>query len=190
LKVVVRFLVIFNLFHIAMANHVDDFYKMLVNPGVAAFKIKYSQNQFDSVFESVGTCYFIGPGEYFYQSEDIEIYAQADQIVTKNFKTKQVLYNSINKDHFSLMTILSGKKNKIKFFDKYDRDFNYHFTVPQLGFDGFFSFNNKTGLIQGLNLEIGQNQSMYIEVISIELIDNFSMPKINVENFDLIDLRG
>lgn len=54
----------------------------------------------------------------------------------------------------------------------------------------FFSFNNKTGLIQGLNLEIGQNQSMYIEVISIELIDNFSMPKINVENFDLIDLRG
>ena len=51
-----------------MANHVDDFYKMLENPGVAVFKIKYSQNQFDSAFESIGICYFIGSGEYFYQS--------------------------------------------------------------------------------------------------------------------------
>ena len=173
-----------------MANHVNDFYKMLENYGAASFKIKYSQSQFGSVFESVGVCYFIGSDEYFYQSEDIEIYAQVDQIVTKNFKTKQVLFNSINKDHFTLMTLLSGNRNKIKFIDKYGHNFNYHFTVPQLEFDGFFSFNNETGLLQGLNLEIGQNQSMYIEVISIEFIDSFSMPKVNVENFDIIDLRG
>ena len=173
-----------------MANHLNNFYEMLENPGTAAFKIKYTQTQFESVFKSVGVCYFFGSGEYFYQSEDFEIYAQIDQIVTKNFKTKQVLYSSINKDNLSLMTILSGNKNKIEFIKNYDRDFNYHFTISELGFDGFFSFNNKTGLIESLNLEIGQNQSMYIEVISIDLIDNFSMPEVNVENFDIIDLRG
>ena len=74
--------------------------------------------------------------------------------------------------------------------DRYDRDFNYYFVVAQLGFDGFFSFNNKTGLMQSLNLNIGQNQLISIEVISIDLIDDFSMPSLNVENFDIIDLRG
>ena len=173
-----------------MANHLDNFYKMLENPGAAVFKMKYTQTKFGSVSESVGVCYFINSREYFYHSENIEIYAQVDQIVTKNLKTKQVIFSSINKEHLSLMTILSANKDKIKFTDNYDQDFNYHFTVSQLGFDGFFSFNNKTGLMQSLNLEIGQNQSMYIEVISIELIDSFSMPKVNAENFDIIDFRG
>lgn len=54
----------------------------------------------------------------------------------------------------------------------------------------FFSFNNKTGLMQSLNLNIGQNHLISIEVNSIDLIDDFSMPTLNVENFDIIDLRG
>jgi len=44
--------------------------------------------------------------------------------------------------------------------------------------------------MQSLNLNIGQNQLISIEVISIDLIDDFSMPILNVENFDIIDLRG
>jgi hypothetical protein len=89
----------------AGANHIDDFYEMLENPGTTAFNIKYTQTQFGSVFESVGVCYFIGSGEYFYRSKDIEVYAQVDQIATKNFRTKQVLLNSINNENISLMTI-------------------------------------------------------------------------------------
>ena len=174
----------------AGANHIDDFYEMLENPGTTAFSIKYTQTQFGSVFESVGVCYFIGSGEYFYRSKDIEVYAQVDQIATKNFRTKQVLLNSINNENISLMTILSGNKKQIEFIDKYDRDLNYYFVVAQLGFDGFFSFNNKTGLMQSLNLNIGQNQLITIEVLSIDLIEDFSMPSLNVENFDIIDLRG
>jgi len=190
LKVVICFILVLILFDFAAANHIDEFYEMLENPGTAAFNIKYTQTQFGSAFESVGVCYFIGSGEYFYQSEDIEVYAQVDQIATKNFRTKQVLLNSINNNNISLMTILSGNKKQIEFIDKSNRDFNYYFVVTQLGFDGFFSFNNKTGLMQSLNLNIGQNQLISIEVISIDLIDDFSMPSLNVENFDIIDLRG
>ena len=190
MKVVICLTFIFFLHNFAAANHIDDFYEMLENSGTVAFNIKYTQTQFGSVFESVGVCYFIGSGEYFYQSEDLEVYAQADQIATKNFKTKQVLLNSINYKNISLMTILSGNKKHIEFIDKYERDFNYYFVVTQLGFDGFFSFDNKTGLMQSLNLNIGQNQLISIEIISIDLIDDFSMPSLNVENFDIIDLRG
>lgn len=190
MKVVICLTLILILNNFALANHIDDLYEMLENPGTVAFNIKYTQTQFGSVFESVGVCYFIGSGEYFYQSEDLEVYAQADQIATKNFKTKQVLLNSINYKNISLMTILSGNKKQIEFIDKYERDFNYYFVVTQLGFDGFFSFDNKTGLMQSLNLNIGQNQLISIEIISIDLIDDFSMPSLNVENFDIIDLRG
>jgi hypothetical protein len=190
LKVVISFILILILFDFAVATHLDDFYEMLENPGTTAFNIKYTQTQFGSVFESFGVCYFIGSGEYFYQSEDLEVYAQVDQIATKNFRTKQVLLNSINNKNISLMTILSGNKKQIEFIDKHDQDFDYYFVVSQLGFDGFFSFNNTTGLIQSLNLNIGQNQLISIEVISIDLIEDFSMPSLNVENFDIIDLRG
>ena len=190
MKVVICFILILIFFDFAGANHIDEFYEMLENPGTAAFNIKYTQTQFGSVFESVGVCYFIGSGEYFYQSEDLEIYAQADQIATKNFRTKQVLLNSINNKNISLMTILSGNKKQIEFINKYDHDFNYSFVVTQLGYVGFFSFNNTTGNVKSLILNIGQNQLISIEVISIDLIDDFSMPSLNVENFDVIDLRG
>lgn len=138
MKIVTSFILIFILFDFAAANHIDEFYEMLENPGTVAFNIKYTQTQFGSVFESVGVCYFIGSDEYFYQSEDLEIYAQVDQIATKNFRTKQVLLNSINNNNISLMTILSGNKKQIEFIDKSNRDFNYYFVVTQLGFDGFF----------------------------------------------------
>ena len=190
MKVVISFILILILFDFAVATHLDDFYEMLENPGTTAFNIKYTQTQFGSVFESFGICYFISSDEYFYKSEDLEVYAQVDQIATKNFRTKQVLLNSINNKNISLMTILSGNKKQIEFIDKHDQDFDYYFVVSQLGFDGFFSFNNTTGLIQSLNLNIGQNQLISIEVISIDLIEDFSMPSLNVENFDIIDLRG
>ena len=147
MKVVTCFILILILFNFAAANHIDEFYEMLENPGTVAFNIKYTQTQFGSVFESVGVCYFIGSGEYFYQSEDIEIYAQVDQIATKNFRTKQVLLNSINNNNISLMTILTGNKKQIEFINKSNRDFNYYFVVTQLGFDGFFSFNNNFSVL-------------------------------------------
>ena len=184
------FLPLLILLQFAKANHVDEFYDMLEKPGAVVIKMKYTQTQFGNIFKSAGVCYFINSDEYLYKSVDLEIYAQVDQIMTKNFRTRQILYNSINKNHFSLMNILSGDRSQIKFIDNRDRDFNYHFTISQLGFDGFFSFNSKTGLMQSLNLKTGQHQSIFIEVISIDAIEDFSMPRMNIEDFDIIDLRG
>ena len=190
MKLVYYYLLIFISLQITKANHLDEFYEMLENSGTVSLKIKYTQSQFGNVFESVGVFYFNNPDDYLYQSADLEIHAQVGQITTKNFRTRQILYNSINKNHFSLMSLLSGNRDQIKFIDNYDRSLNYQFTIAQQGLDGYFSFNGKTGLIQSLNLETGENQSISIEIISIDILENFSMPLLNIENFEIIDLRG
>ena len=190
MKLVYYYLFFFILLQITKANHVERFYEMLENPGTVSLNIKYTQSQFGNVFESVGVCYFINSDDYLYQSAELEIYAQVDQIITKNFKTRQIIYNSINKNHFSLMNVLLGNRDQIKFIDNYDRNLKYQFTISQLGLDGYFSFNAKTGLIQSLNLETGENQSISIEIISMDILEGFSMPKLNIENFEIIDLRG
>ena len=176
-------------FEFLSANHLNDFYSLLESSSVVKMKIKYTQNQFENIFESVGEFHLLDNEEYYYESNDIRVYAKENQLITKNYKTNQILYSEIDRAQLNILDILSGSRDQIEFLDK-DLKYNkYHFVIPSLGFKGFFKFQENTGMLQSIHLIMGSNQTIFINVVLIEVLKGNFIPKMDLENFEIIDLR-
>ena len=189
MKLIRLFLVLMIFFKFLSADHLNDFYRLLESPSVVKLKIRYTQNQFEKVFESLGECYLINNEEYYYESNDIKFYAKEDQLITKNYITNQILYSDIDMNQLNILGILSGSKDQIEFLDK-DLQFNkYHFAIQSLGFKVYFKFHENTGVLQRIQLITGPNQTVVINVVSLEILKGNFIPKIDLENFEIIDLR-
>ena len=189
MKLIRLFLVLVVFFKFLSADHLNDFYSLLESSSVVKMKIKYTQNQFENIFESVGEFYLIDNEEYYYESNDIRVYAKENQLITKNYKTNQILYSEIDRAQLNILDILSGSRDQIEFLDK-DLKYNkYHFVIPALGFKGYFKFQENTGMLQGIHLIIDSNQTIYINVILMEVFEGNFTPKMDLENFEIIDLR-
>jgi len=162
---------------------------LLESPSVVKLKIRYTQNQFEKVFESLGLCYLINDEEYYYESNDIKFYAKQNQLITKNYITRQILYSEIDRNQLNVLDILSGSKDQIKFLDKDLQSNKYHFVIPSLGFKGYFEFQKNTGTLQSIHLIIDSSQTIVINVVLLEILNGDFAPKIDLENFEIIDLR-
>jgi hypothetical protein len=177
-------------FKFLSADHLNDFYSLLESSSVVKMKIKYTQNQFDNIFESVGEFYLIDNEEYYYKSNDIRIYAKGNQLITKNYKTNQILYSEIDRAQLNILDILSGSRDQIEFLDE-DLLYNkHHFVIPSIGFKGYFKFQENTGVLQSIHLIMGSNQTIFIKVVIMEVLKESFTPKMDLENFEIIDLRG
>ncbi len=176
-------------FKFLSADHLDDFYRLLESSSAIKLKIKYTQNQFEHVFESLGEYYLLGNEEYYYESNDFRVYAKERQLMTKNYKTNQILFSEIDRTQLNILDILSGSRDQIEFFDKDLNSNEYHFVIPALGFKGYFKFQENTGALQSIHLIMGSNQTISINVVLIEILKGSFIPKMDLENFEIIDLR-
>ena len=156
---------------------------------VIKLNINFTQIQFDKSYESFGDFFILGDKQYFYDSRDMKIHADRNNIVTKNYLNKQVVYNDLAFEELNLFDILSGNRKYIKFLmDKVD--FNkFNFFIPTHGFKGYFLFEPRSGHLKLIFIEINLNQSVSIDINKIEILDDY-LPEIEVDNFEVIDLRG
>ena len=176
-------------FKFLSADHLNDFYRLLESPSVVKVKIKYTQTQFESAFESLGACYLINNEEYYYESNDIKVYAKGNQLTTKNYKTNQIVYSDIDRTQLNILDILSGSRDQIEFLDNNLHSNKYHFVIPSLEFKGYFKFQVGTGILQSIQLIINSNQTIVINVLSMEILKGSFSPKMDTENFEIIDFR-
>jgi len=58
-----------------------------------------------------------------------------------------------------------------------------------MGFKGYFKFQENTGVLQSIHLLMDLNQTLVINVVSLEILKGNFTPKIDLENFEIIDLR-
>ena len=176
-------------FKFLSADHLNDFYRLLESSSVIKLKIKYTQIQFEQVFESLGEYYLLGNEEYYYESNDFRVYAKENQLITKNYKTNQILFSEIDRTQLNILDILSGSRDQIEFLDKDLNSNEYHFVIPALEFKGYFKFQEDTGVLQDIHLIMDLNQTISINVVLIEVLKKSFIPKMNLENFEIIDLR-
>tara|TARA_A100001011_G_scaffold87989_1_gene92399 strand:- start:1248 stop:1790 length:543 start_codon:yes stop_codon:yes gene_type:complete len=176
-------------FKFLSAEYLNDFYRLLESSSVVKLKIRYTQNQFDKVFESLGDCYLINDEEYYYESNDIRFYAKKNQLITKNYITNQVVYSEVDRNQLNILDILSGSKDQMEFLDNASQSNKYHFAIPGMGFKGYFKFQENTGVLQSIHLLMDLNQTLVINVVSLEILKGNFTPKIDLENFEIIDLR-
>ncbi len=165
-----------------------NFYKSLKQNLILKMEIDFFQNQYGNTFISSGTFYVIAQGKYVYDSYSIKIIVEDSIITTFNNETRQLVYSFAEKDHLSILDILSGKLDNIEFLDKVNMHTD-HFKVENLGYHGIFEFDKSSGLLSLIKLFVDRDQSIMVEVKSIDFIDDYKGLDINHNNFEVIDLR-
>ena len=171
------------------SNNLENFYKLLEQDSVVKLNVSITQDQFEKKYKSVGDFFILGSNKYFFDSSELKISVNHKNIVTKNYLNRQIVYNELDKGVLNLFDVLSGNKNYIEFSD-YKSDKNkYDFNIPSIGFKGYFLFEPKLGSLKLISFSNDFKHSMLININKIELLDTYD-PKIENEDFEVIDLRG
>ena len=165
-----------------------NFYKPLKQNLILKMEIDFFQNQFGNNFNSTGVFYVIPNKGYVYDSFLIKVIVEDSIITTINNETGQLIYSSIEKDHLSILDILSGNLNNIELLDKTSTHIN-HFRVVKLGYKGIFQFDKNSGMVNFVKLSIDEDQNLMVEVKSVDFIEEYDMPVIDDEKFEVIDFR-
>ena len=171
------------------SNNLENFYKLLEKPSVLKLSISITQNQFEKKYKSFGDFFIIGSNKYFYDSSELEISVNHNDIVTKNYLNRQIIYNDLDKGQLNLFDILSGNKNHIEFMDYKGGENRYDFHIPSIGYKGYFLFEPTSGDLRLISFDNDFKHSISININEIELLDVYN-PKIEKEDFEVIDLRG
>ena len=65
----------------------------------------------------------------------------------------------------------------------------YNFHIPSIGYNGYFLFESASGDLRLISFDNDHQHSVSININEIELLDVYN-PKIEKEDFEVIDLRG
>ena len=65
----------------------------------------------------------------------------------------------------------------------------YNFHIPSIGYKGYFLFEPTSGDLRLISFDNDHKHSVSININEIELLDVYN-PKIEKEDFEVIDLRG
>ena len=167
-----------------------NFYSFLNQGHIVRMEIDFYQKQFDNAYQSSGSFYLIGEKNYVYDSLSFQMIVKDSLVTTINHETNQVVYSSIQKEQLTILDILSGRKEYLEFLDESDASNVKKFNIPNLDYSGSFEFDQDTGLIKMIKLDIDYNQNVSIMVLSIEAIGNYTKPDFDLNRFEIIDLRG
>ena len=171
------------------SNNLENFYKLLNNSSILKLNISITQKQFEKIYASFGDFFILGPNKYFYDSSELKISVNQNDIVTKNYLNNQIIYNDLDKRQLNLFDILSGNKNHIEFTDYKGGGSRYNFHIPSIGYKGYFLFEPTSGDLRSIFFDNDLKHSVSININEIELLDVYN-PKIEKEDFEVIDLRG
>ena len=171
------------------SNNLDNFYKLLEQHYVVRLNISIIQEQFEKKYKSFGDFFILGSNKYFYDSSELKISANHNDIVTKNYLNRQIIYNELDSGQLNFFDILSGNKNHIEFMDYKGGGNKYNFHIPSIGYRGYFLFEPTSGDLRLISFSNDLKHSVSININEIELLDVYN-PKIEKEDFEVIDLRG
>ena len=171
------------------SNNLENFYKLLEQPSVLKLNISITQNQFEKKYKSFGDFFILGSNKYFYDSSELKISVNHDDIITKNYLNRQIIYNDLDKGQLNLFDILSGNKDHIEFTEYKGGGNRYNFHIPSIGYKGYFLFEPTSGDLRLISFNNDHKHSVSININEIELLDVYN-PKIEKEDFEVIDLRG
>ena len=170
------------------SNNLENFYKLLEQPSVLRLSISITQDQFEKKYKSFGDFFILGSNKYFYDSSELKISVNHNDIVTKNYPNRQIVYNELDTGGFNFFDIFSGNKDFIEFKDYRSNIDRYDFNITSIGFKGYFLFEPKSGDLILISLNNDFKHSILISINKIEILDAYN-PKIEKEDFEVIDLR-
>ena len=160
-------------------------------PGGRLLEIDFYQEQLGDRFESSGILYYTGNDRYTFDDQNQRISYNSGTIITINKATKQVIYDSTIPGDVTVFDVLSGNENAIQIGEilMEKNGFRIPFILKDWDISGTLWTVSGTGQPRRIILRPTNDSEIRIKVNSSQPVEKKNIPHLDIEAFEIIDLR-
>ena len=153
--------------------------------------IKISQSQINQHFNSAGTLYYFQNKEYVFDSIKERITYKNGTIRTVNKVEKQIIYDSDIENNLNIFDLFSLKENRIEIKDSFiENEMQIIiFFLDDWGINAKMWTNPITGKPKRILINLSVDESISLDIISSKIASKMEVPIIDVNDYEIIDLR-
>ena len=155
------------------------------------FSINFDYQNFGENFTTSGDLWYFNPKDYVFDSQSERISNKNNNITTINKLTKQVIYDKNFKNNFDIFDFLSNTGSGIKVFSSLIEEelIKINFFLIEWDAEGIIWIMQNTGEPKRISINISNNETVDLEIISSKVISTSSLSYIDISEYEIIDLR-
>ena len=160
-------------------------------PGGRLLEIDFFQEQLGDRFESSGILYYTSNDHYTFDDQNQRITYNSGTIITINKATKQIIYDSTIPGDVTVFDVLSGNENAIQIGEilMEKNGFRIPFILKDWDISGTLWTIPGTGMPKQIILRPTNDSEIRIKVNSSEPGEKKNIPYLDIDAFEIIDLR-
>ena len=172
-------------------NPYEEFQLYMNSSEGRVLNIHFFQNQLGQEFESDGTLYYSSNGSYTFDNASQRINFNKNIITTTNKVSRQIIYDFVIPSEITIFDILSGDNKNVQIDEVIiEKDgFRIPFKIYDWDISGTIWTTPSTGKPKEIILSFSNNSDIRIQIKSSTLMKNGSIPEINTNGYEVIDLR-
>ncbi len=184
-------LYIFNGFLFSDQKPFEIFQMFMSNEEGRLFSINLDHQNFGEKFTTSGNLWYFNPKDYVFDSQSERISNKNNSITTINKLTKQVIYDKNFKNNFDMFDFLSNTGSGIKVFSSLIEEelIKINFFLIEWDAEGTIWIMQNTGEPKRISINISNNETIDLEIISSKVISTSSLSYIDISEYEIIDLR-
>ena len=167
----------------------EKFQKYVQSPMGCVIRVDYFQSYLGEEVGSSGVLY-IKDKMYIYDNEKQFIKYEDGLITTINKPSKQVVYDSINKNDITIFDIFTGNYNSIDIDDEIidNNKIRILFNIELWGIKGSIWISQKDGSPEKVTFIQDEDLKIHIDIKSIANRAEFNPPKYDILGYEVINL--
>ena len=155
------------------------------------FSIDLEHQNFGKNFTTSGDLWYFNSKDYVFDSQSERISNKSNTITTINKLSKQVIYDKNFKNNFDVFDILGNADSGIKILSSFIEKelIRINFVLVEWDVKGTIWTIQNTGEPKKISINISNNEIVDLEINSSKIISTFSLPYIDISEYEIIDLR-
>ena len=155
------------------------------------FSINFDHQNFGGNFTTTGNLWYFNPKDYVFDSQSERISNKNNTITTINKLTKQVIYDKNFKNNFDIFDVLGNAGGGIKVLSSLIEKelIKINFALVEWDAEGTIWIMQNTGEPKRISINISNNETVDLEIISSKVISTSSLSYIDISEYEIIDLR-
>ena len=155
------------------------------------FSIDLDHQNFGKNFTISGRLWYFNSKDYVFDSQSERISNKNNTVSTINKLAKQVIYDKNFKNNFDIFDVLGNADSGLKVLSSFiERELiRINFFLVEWDLEGSIWIVQDTGEPKRISINISSNEIVDLEINSSKIISTFSLPYIDLSEYEIIDLR-
>ena len=168
-----------------------NFMHFMNQDGVVILELNLVQKQYDEEMKFDGFFYYYNQNNYIFDNDVQRVIFDKGQIKTINKIDKQIIWEDVMPNSFTVFDLFNGKNDFIELYDYkvLNHDVRIFFKIEDWSIFGSFITKIDTGEPKELEFGSEENMQTKIFIMSRETLREINLEKLDTETFDIVDLR-